>query len=162
MLPSTLTKLLFYNPDTGNLTWQSRPESMFKTNRAWKSWNTRYAGNAALSTLGASGYLHGTIFGKSYSAHRVAWTIFYGRWPECELDHINRDKLDNRIDNLRDVSKSQNMENVGISSRNKSGVVGVHFYEQTKRWRATYKTEHLGYFLTKDEAVKARYEAELR
>ena len=101
---------------------------------------------------------------KIYKAHRVAWTIFYGQPPNGEIDHINHQKHDNRIENLRDVPSIDNARNLGISSQNKSGVVGVSFHKKENKWRARIKVDqkeqHLGYFSTMKEAIQARQFAE--
>jgi len=59
----------------------------------------------------SEGYLSGGHFGHNYSAHRMAWAIYYGKWPELEIDHINGDRSDNRIKNLRDVLHIVNVNN---------------------------------------------------
>lgn len=101
---------------------------------------------------------------KIYKAHRVAWTIFHGQPPIGEIDHINHQKCDNRIENLRDVPSVDNARNLGVSSQNRSGVVGVSFHKKENKWRARIKVDqkeqHLGYFSTMKEAIQARQFAE--
>ena len=85
--------------------------------------------------------------------------------PDGEfIDHINRDPLDNRRENLRIVSIQENNMNVSISKRNKSGIAGVCWDKDANKWRATirykYKLIHLGRFDTLEEATKARKDAE--
>lgn len=72
-----------------------------------------------------TGYKTVGLGGKNYLEHRVVWFLAHGQWPKGEIDHINRDKHDNRIENLRVVSKSQNARNRGLMKSNRTGVTGV-------------------------------------
>lgn len=95
--PTDLLELLSYDPDTGELHWKKRDEKWFSDKGRSASgnrslWNARFAGKLAFTAVSAQGYLHGTIFLKGYSAHRVAWAIFHGAWPSDFIDHINGDK----------------------------------------------------------------------
>ena len=105
------------------------------------------------------------INGKNYFAHRLVWLYFYGQWPKTQLDHINGDTMDNRIDNLREVTTQQNQRNCGMSSGNTSGVRGVR-RKQSQNWLADItinrKTKNLGTYKSFNEAVKARYNEEVR
>ena len=134
VLPSidTLRKLLRYEPETGKLFWLIRTADLF--NDGYRSaagtcanWNAKYAGKEALTSLNGNGYRQGFIFNKHFVAHRVAWALHYGVWPENEIDHINHDRADNRILNLRDVSRRENSINSKPSANNTSGFNGVHF-----------------------------------
>ena len=117
-------------------------------------------------SLKDTGYINIVIKGRPYKAHRLAWLYVYGEWPEGEIDHINHIKHDNRIANLRDVSKSENMRNVSIRKSNTSGVIGVTQYPDGKRWRADIrvdsKTMFLGLFDTKEEAITERIKANIK
>lgn len=110
------------------------------------------------------GYLTISYKGKGYLAHRLAWLLYYGEWPEKQIDHINHDKKDNRIKNLRCVSNFDNHRNMPRQKNNKSGVTGVFWYERYMKWTAYIKVsghrKHLGYFELFDDAVKARKDAE--
>ena len=76
-------------------------------------------------------------FGKrSYSAHRLAWLWMTGAWPKSDIDHINRDKSDNRFSNLREATKSENKANVGRYANNTSGHKGVHWNAKNQKWMA--------------------------
>lgn len=156
--PSELRALLDYNPQTGALTWRTRKGDGRETSR----WNSRYAGREA-GGINAIGYRNISIFGRSYSAHRLIWAIAYGEWPEDEVDHINNVRHDNRIANLRQATTSQNAMNRLRRSDNKAGYKGVRFYKRTGRWMASIrvngKQQHLGYFDTAKQAHIAYKEA---
>jgi hypothetical protein len=154
--PEELRELLDYNPDDGTFVWKER---------AQKSFNKRYAGKEALTANHNNGYKQGTINGGTYYVHRVAFAIYHGRWPSDQIDHINGHKTDNRIANLREVTVSENRKNLSRSSANKSGTTGVHWHNQSNRWRATIdvngQKKQLGVFSDKREAVLARKAAEV-
>lgn len=110
------------------------------------------------------GYLQITVQSRAYKAHRLAWLYIHGVWPTDQLDHINRDRSDNRISNLRDVTNKQNLQNAGKYSHNTSGHTGVHWYKPYSKWVAqithNQKKIHLGYFENLEEALAARKAAE--
>ena len=142
---------LAYNPETGVFT---RKESSNPNPRAQEGMQ---AGGRA-----SNGYLRVRIGAKRYLAHRLAWFYVYGRWP-TEVDHINGEKDDNRIGNLREATRSQNMANGPKQRNNTSGEKGVHFDKATSRWMAYInlqgKMKNLGRFDTKEAAVAARQQA---
>src|SRR5690606_14422041 len=107
----TLRELVSYDPDTGKLTWNFRKRSFFTSDREYLRWNNRYAGKAAFASKTRGGYLSGAIFKRLYLAHRVAWKIYTGDEPGLILDHINGDRTDNRIANLREATFEQNVGN---------------------------------------------------
>lgn len=155
--PKLLRQLLRYEPHTGKLFWLERPER--------PQFSARYAGKEALTSV-RHGYMCGEIFNKPVAAHRVAFAIYYGRWPNGEVDHINGDRSDNRISNLRDVTRKVNSRNMKKSASNRSGVTGVSFYKASKKWQARIMSDgkylHLGYFDKFKDAVSARKDAELK
>jgi len=110
------------------------------------------------------GYQSISIDCKRYKAHRLIWLYYHGYFPENDIDHINRDRSDNRIENLRVVSKSCNLRNSGNWPTNRSGVKGVGFNKADKVWRAHIGKGNTYYYLgrSKDfnEAVLLRYAAE--
>lgn len=107
------------------------------------------------------GYLRIRLKGKQYMAHRLAWLYSYGEWPKY-IDHINHDKTDNRIANLRSVSHTENMKNKPKYKNNKSGITGV--YQMEKNWRvlitSNKKRMHVGYYPSLFDAACARKSAE--
>jgi hypothetical protein len=168
--PSVLRQLIDYDPETGALVWRVRDVSFFTDGKksaiqSMRRWNTRYAGKPALNCKGNRGYFKGGVSGEAYLAHRVVWAIYSGSWPENEIDHINGNKLDNRIENLRSATRQENGKNVPIGSRNTSGTIGVHWREDQSRWVASInkngKLKHIGSFKSKDEAIQARAKANL-
>lgn len=165
----TADQLLCYDPSTGVLTWRKRIPSHFRDGKwtkehACKAWNTRYAGSTAGKLDVRTGYRYVAIYGRGYSAHRLAWLITTGEWPIGEIDHINGDPTDNAIANLRVVTRAMNAHNLPMSPLNRSGRVGVDFMKTKSKWRAqiTYlgKAHHLGLYSNKEDAVRARDKAE--
>lgn len=115
-------------------------------------------------TIQNHGYLVISIDKRRYMAHRLAWFYVNGTWPKGDLDHINGDKLDNRISNLREATRKQNMQNVRRHKHNTSGHKGVAWHPQRNKWRAyifdSYRQIHLGLFDSKEAAFAARLKAE--
>lgn len=168
--PRLLRRLIDYCPDSGTLTWKERPVWMFARHKrtgsrthAAKMWNANCANKPAINTDDC-GYLSGAVLRINCRAHRVAWAIYHGRWPSHSIDHINGDKSDNRIENLRDVSQRANARNARLQERNKSGVPGVFWVESRKYWCAQItvdgKTRHLGSYKNKQDAIGVRKSAE--
>ena len=144
-----LRKILSYDPDTGEMFWVIRPSRAVR------------AGDLA-GVLDKKGYRTIGIRKRVYKAHRLAWLHVHGNWPVGLLDHINGNKSDNRLANLRVVDESGNSQNVRKPNRrNKSGFMGVIAYH--RQWRANItidgKTQWLGDFKTLEEAHAAYLEA---
>lgn len=150
--PELLRKLLRYEPDTGRLFWREGTRQF-----------SRQSSNGA-GTLDSHGYYQIKISGRIYQVHRVCYAIHHGIWPNNHIDHINGDRTDNKIDNLRDITRSENMKNMKLKSNNSSGFAGVHFDKLNKKWRAQImvngRWKHLGRFESIDDAVSARNAAE--
>lgn len=110
------------------------------------------------------GYLTLSIGGQAMLAHRAAWLYVFGYVPEKGLDHIDGDKKNNCIDNLREVSQSCNMKNYGNPKTNTSGIRGVYWDKGKDKWCAVIISEkkryYLGGYSTHEEAVFARYAGE--
>ena len=104
--------------------------------------------------LDGQGYIHIGFEGKKYKAHRIAWLLHNGEWPEFEIDHINRIRTDNRIKNLRICTRAINMQNKS-KQRVNSGIrqskyVGVTWSAYSNKWLARItingKCKSLGLF----------------
>jgi len=158
--PETLRDLLDYDPKTGALTWRKRPSSMFSSESAKNAWNARHAGKKA-GSLHSKGYLSTQIFCRRYFIHRIVFAIHNGRWPKDQIDHINGVRTDNRIENLRDVSNSENMQNqrAATKSNKTSGLLGVSWHKACGKWRAQIrvdgKSTEIGFYADKHEAHDA-------
>jgi hypothetical protein len=162
--PETLRKLLDYDPETGAFIWKPRSADLVQPESRSPEWeatrfNALHAGKPALTTKKPRGYLFGGVLGRNVYAHRAAWAIVHGEWPE-EIDHINGNPTDNRLCNLRAVSRAQNTKNVGVGKRNTSGHIGVSKCSRSNRWVASMtvsgKTIVIGRFSIKEEAANAR------
>jgi hypothetical protein len=151
----------FFMPSDGELTWRVRPRSHFPDNRSHSTWNSRYAGRS----VGAARKGYRTLRLKKdgvsvqLQAHRVIWALIYGAWPEQYIDHINRDRTDNRIANLRDVPQDVNGRNNGKA--NGTGLIGA--YRRRTRFvsmlNVNGKQTYLGSFSTAEQANSAYLQA---
>ncbi len=154
---------LDYNPETGLFTWKKRPLEHFKTKRACNLWNTKHANRKAGSFHTATGYISLKLNGIQYRAHRIAWLIFYGKWPNHQIDHDDGNKINNKIHNLNDVTQSSNARNRRLSIKNTSGCFGVNL-RANGTWRASITVDrkiiNLGTYKLKEDAIKAREDAE--
>ena len=146
-----LDRLFIYDPKTGLVTRKVRTS------------NNVNIGDVVGSAHNM-GYLTVQINKKVYLLHRIIWFMVYGKFPENDIDHINGDRSDNRLSNLRDVCHKENLKNKRRQKNNKSGVVGVGWYNKLGKWKACImvdgRTIHLGYFYKKSKAIKARKDAE--
>lgn len=95
------------------------------------------------------------ICGELLYAHRIAWALYYGVWPDDEIDHEDGNGLNNAIDNLRDATTAINSRNCRMYNNNKSGATGVSWVISRKKWIAQIAKVHLGYFATIEEASTA-------
>lgn len=105
------------------------------------------------------GYVQVRFHGRLVMAHQIAWAIFYGVWPDFEIDHHNLIKSDNRISNLRPATRRQNLANTSVRRDNSLGVKGVSLVRRTGEYRARIKENgrsvYLGSFKTIEEASSA-------
>lgn len=165
LLPSidTLRQLLRYDAHSGELIWLERGIDLFKNQRSCSTWNANYAGKVA-GHFHPNGYIYLGIFGKLYSAHRVAFYMHHGSISEKEIDHINGIKSDNSIVNLRQVSRITNMRNTKKSLSNTSGMTGVYWDKCIGKWTSKIgvngRSVHLGCFEKIENAIAARKSAE--
>lgn len=144
--PGKLSEIFDYNPETGKLFWRRRPEESFATRQASSTWNTRFAGKEAFTSVDGKGYRHGTLCGKSLLAHRVILAMANGRWPE-QVDHINGDRSDNRIKNIREATHQENSRNRRMLKSNTSGIKGVCWSKAAQKWQANIKVNGKQFFL---------------
>lgn len=156
--PEELRQLLRYDPETGKLYWKPRPDSSFATLNAAGVWNARFCGKEALACVD-DGYRTGFLKGRRVRAHRIAWAIYYGEYPENQVDHINRVRSDNRICNLRASSGSENQWNTVTRSSSKSGLKGVRRNGSTGRWMARITVNGDRKYLGNFESAEAAHAA---
>lgn len=149
-------RILDYNPETGLLTWRSRP---------WLARNVdaRFVGKVAGRVNKYSkGYVDIGIDGISFRAHRVIWLYVYGYMPEA-VDHQDHVRDNNRLANLVASSKLENSKNGTIRSNNTSGHVGVCWHKKAGKWAVTImekqRQHYLGLYSDLDEAVLVRQRA---
>jgi hypothetical protein len=163
-----LYAVLLYKPDEGQLFWRERPPNMFSEgNRGSEvhcsNWNRRYSKKEAFKNVSPKGYVRGVMFNQDIMKHRVIWAMHYGMWPEEQLDHIDHNKLNNKIRNLREVTNQENHRNKGLSAKSKSGITGVYWSDRLNKWLASIrvngKSKHLGVFKYKEDAMYARKQA---
>ena len=131
-----LKSILDYNCDTGIFTW--------KVNKSKRSKAGSIAG------WHDNGYTRIEIDGKAYKAHRLAWLYVYGELPEVLIDHVNSNRSDNRLCNLRQATYQENSENYKTPKTNTSGVKNVSWYKQLNKWVVSMsikgKKKTIGYF----------------
>ena len=145
-----LKQLLSYDPETGVFTWASNRLPQRIGQRAGSEHN--------------DGYRKIRLDGRDYLEHRLAWLYVHGAFPKFDTDHINGNRCDNRICNLRDVPRATNMHNERKARANgSSGFLGVSWVESRKKWRAKItangKKKTIGEFNTPEAAHHAYLEA---
>lgn len=152
MTQELLKTYLDYSPDTGLFTWKVQKSNIIKIGQV--------AGHVS-----SGGYVCIALNRKIYKAHRLAWLYVYGIWPKGEIDHINGQHSDNRLENLRDATKIENMRNMPMQKSNTSGVVGVNFSKKRGKWIARIATNdtrlYLGAYSVFEDACNARKRAEV-
>lgn len=165
---SILLQLLRYEPETGKLFWRERGPEWFmdgyhSAEVCARRWNTKNAGKEAFTAV-TVGYRIGGLFDVLYLAHRIIWKMVHGTDAD-QVDHIDGNRSNNRIENLRDVSETTNKRNAKRPSHNTSGVVGISFDQSRKQWEAYItladRKHTLGRYDEFDDAVAARKAAEI-
>lgn len=161
---SHLLALLKYEPTTGKLFWKERDLATFATLGAGKTWNKNFAGAEAFTAIDRKGYLVGAIHNTPYRAARIIYMMHYGTDP-TQVDHVDGDRMNNRIQNLRSVSPETNSRNMKLFKNNTSGHAGVTWDTNRQLWIARIsdkgRTVNLGRFSGIDEAIAVRKQAEL-
>lgn len=145
-------RLFNYDPLTGRLTWATAPSNRHR----------RFVGLDAQSK-DKDGYLKVNVGGRTYRVHRLVWMHQFGRWPIDQIDHINHDPADNRLENLREADTYQNMHNKRRAKNNRSGIVGVSWDTRVGKWTAhatiKKKSYNFGRFDSIEEASEVRRRA---
>jgi HNH endonuclease len=156
-----LCQLLHYDPDAGDFTWLPRPREMFSSKHNCGTWHTRYAGKRA-GCIEPGGYRVIHLGDRTCKEHRLVWLYVHGEPVPIQIDHIDRDRTNNRIANLRAATPSQNIAN--SKGYGRLGVKGV------RPWKGSFRAHirfngtgfHLGTFATVEEAAQAYREAAIR
>jgi len=146
-----LKELFIYDPKTGIFLWRIA--------------RGRQAAGAIAGWNCEDGYRRTKVDGPEYGLHRLAILYMHGRMPDADVDHINGIRNDNRIINLRSVTRKENHKNRGISLANKSGRIGVFWNSGKQKWTARIKVDgidhHLGHYKEIEDAASARDKAEI-
>lgn len=138
-------EVLNYDPATGVFTWRVNKGRI-------------KAGSKAGYRM-TSGYWSIGVDDRKHLAHRLAWLWTHGRWPKAEIDHANGNRADNRIQNLREASKSQNMQNMGPPKDNTSGFKGVCWAKLRSKWMSRIQINSRYIFLGYHDTPEAAHEA---
>lgn len=137
---------LAYDQEIGTFTWREKP-------------SPRIAAGSIAGTINAHGYRSIKVCGKYYRAHRLAWLVVHGRWPEAEIDHINCVKDDNRIANLREADRELNQQNQRFPWKNKKSCNLIGAFKNGTGWVARVNVDgrrvNLGTYPTPEEAHAA-------
>lgn len=148
--------ILDYCPETGKFIWRVRSDVR-------KEWNTKHAGKEA-GTLDPAGYIRIKIYDQRVMAHRLAWLHYHGEYPAEDIDHINLDRSDNRISNLRAATRSENHRNRRVYSHSKLGIKGVKLikgkYYAARIGIGSGKMKHIGCYASAEEARAAYLKAQ--
>jgi hypothetical protein len=140
-----------YNEETGDLIWNIRKGPRANIGDVAGCYNN-------------TGYRQIKYKGKPYLSHRLIWLYVYGYFPIDEIDHIDGDRANNRISNLRAVSRQENQKNTKLSKNSSTGIIGVYWNKNTSKWQAhitiNWKQIYLGIFSDFFEACCARKSAE--
>ncbi|WAX10801.1 hypothetical protein BV739P1_00002 [Phocaeicola phage BV739P1] len=147
-------ELFAYDRETGIIKWRKRTCN-------------RQRSNMVAGYTSSNGYIQIRFSGKLYYGHRIAMLLAYGFCDdEMEIDHINHVRNDNRLVNLRFVTRTENLRNQSRRSNNTTGVTGVYYDKARRKYKAQIRVDgadiHLGYLSTLEEAAKARKDADIK
>lgn len=139
------SEMIEYDYENNSLIW--------KIKRA----NYKKKGDVAGSFCKKTGYVKVALNNKTYLAHRLIWFLHYKNWPKNQIDHINGNRTDNKIENLREVTARQNSQNQ-VKHR-KGKLVGANYFKSRNKWASEIvikrKRKFLGYFSTEEDAHNA-------
>lgn len=158
-----LLECFIYNPETGDLVWKKRPISHFRNEHVMKVWNSKHSNKIAGTKV--SGYINILIDKVAYRSHRLIWKIIYGEDPNKLIDHINGIRDDNRIENLRLATYSENSRNINkLTKSNSTGFTGIHYSKRDKRYvvqvrNNTADDRYIGRYYTLEAAIYYREKA---
>lgn len=148
----TLKEYLHYCPNTGIFTWIKSPINSIKI-------------NSLAGTISTDDYVVIRFDKKRYQAHRLVWLYLYGAFPITDIDHIDHDRSNNKLLNLRTATKQVNNKNASKRVDNNSGYTGVCWNKKDKRWAAYIRAgkvfTYLGNFKVLEDAVRVRKQAEI-
>jgi hypothetical protein len=137
-----------FSYEDGHLYWRKKTNNFMRLDRP-----------AGSSAGRSDSYKIIRINKRGYLAHRLIWLHVHGFWPSEYIDHIDGDKTNNRVENLREATRAENMRNKMRYANNTSGLKGVHWYRAGNKWRATIKAggkqKYLGSFDCKAAAYLA-------
>lgn len=143
---SNLRKILKYDPISGDFSWIASRAGRFKP-------------GARAGYKRPNGYVRINFNGSLYYAHRLAWLFVHDRWPSNEIDHIDGDPSNNRIENLREATRAENCQNVKASAKSASQLLGAHYDSISERWLSQIAIDGrniaLGFFNSAEEAHTA-------
>lgn len=152
MSPEQVRAKYNYDPETGTITFAARPAG-----------GPCEVGDT-VGGVNKEGYLRTKSGGRQYMIHQLAYCHFHGEWAPEQIDHIDGNRRNNCISNLRAATCAQNNQNRGIAVSNSSGVQGVSWCSRTKQWKAYIRRDfrkgsgsyHLGYYDNLEDAKFAR------
>jgi hypothetical protein len=146
-----LRECLDYDPGTGALTWKKRPRAHFDSDHVWRVWLANFAGKTAGSRVDR--YVRVRVDGRDFYGHRIIWAMQTGAWPDGEIDHRGRDKLDNRWEMLRPATHQQNgFNHPGWKGRDLPKGVTRHRGRFVAQITVDHRRVYLGIFGTPEEA----------
>ena len=164
--PEVLRQLLRYEPETGKLFWKKRGPEWFSSSQYQKTWNSQYSHKEVGCRNKVDGYRFFSCRGVLIKTHRAIWAMVHDEWPFVAIDHINGIRTDNRIENLRSVTRQENQRNMQTPSHNSTGAMGVTWDKKNRKWRATIqvsrKSISIGRYRCITSAIIARKAAEVK